>query len=145
MCFLAVQYDEFKVQVRNLGANLESLLQSVSSFQQDLDAGPPTGQDSIVPELDSSILRDMCGDFNLTLRECYTLLKDKLSCAQQRGPFTAFTNIKWNVFIQSEVVRLSRRLASHNQKVRCLQSLLGRGLVVLVQLHARRSASVQSL
>ena len=105
-------------EVKNLGTNLESLVQCVNSFQQETSGGPQ-GSHPILngPRLDTSTLLEVCGNFQKTIRECETLLKVNLSYLQASGVLVPLTNIKWNFDIKDEVVRLSKCLASHNRKV----------------------------
>ena len=65
-------------------------------------------------EWDLSSIKQIVGDYDITLVDCERLLKENPEFRKDRG---ARYNIEWNIVIQPKVDHLRKRLESHNSKM----------------------------
>jgi hypothetical protein len=65
-------------------------------------------------EWDLSSIKQIVGDYDVTLADCEKLLKENPEFGRGRG---ASYNIEWNIVIQPKVDHLRKRLESHNSKI----------------------------
>ena len=101
--------------MKGLAENLDILSRVVRQANHSLRE---RGEYGARPRWDPETVDQIIGDYQETLRECYTLIDENkrynLSRGQTSGPLR---NIEWNVLVQPSVDRLRQRIILHNSKI----------------------------
>ncbi len=98
--------------MRGLAENLDYLTRVVHNAGQSIQT--QGGGYSAVVRWDPISLREIVGDFHVTLNECSDLLKSN----NRYGIGTnALRNLEWNVLVQPTADRLRQRIMLHNSKI----------------------------
>ncbi|KFA65852.1 hypothetical protein S40285_04672 [Stachybotrys chlorohalonatus IBT 40285] len=105
------QYNEFGHDVRGLAESLDILEQVVSQAKISLRRQGPA---NALVRWDPTSLREIIGDYEVTLKECDTLIRTNNRYRMSSNPLR---NIEWNVLVQPSVDRLRQRIVLHNSKV----------------------------
>lgn len=66
---------------------------------------------------DASSLNSLLEEPFKTIKDCWTLLRQRDSFSEERG---AIKNMYWNILIEAEVLSLHNRVKAHNAKIAAL-------------------------
>jgi hypothetical protein len=108
---IAKNYHEFGQDVRSLADSLHILSRVVEQAGDTLHSH--CGSAALV-RWDPLSLREIVGDFEVTLRECHELIRTNQRYGIRTNPIR---NIEWHVLVQPTADRLRQRIALHNSKI----------------------------
>ncbi|EON66548.1 hypothetical protein W97_05793 [Coniosporium apollinis CBS 100218] len=110
----STQYNDFGNDVRNLGSNLDAILEVVQNASQQTSRNERR-RDAI--NWDLSSIKEIIGDYERTLHDTRQVLHENKQFSHGRN---ALVNIEWNINVMPRVNRLRERISFHNSKISIL-------------------------